>query len=428
MLSKELNDLLTRTGPGTPCGELMRRYWQPVALAEELPPGGPPVPVRLLGEDLVLFRDDAGRPGLLGLHCAHRGADLSYGRVEDGGLRCLYHGWLYDVDGRCLEQPGEPAGSTFCQKVRQRAYPVVERASALFAYLGPGEPPLLPAYNFLTVPDDHVVAVKLLHECNYLQGNEGNVDLLHVTFLHFNSRDQMPTPVPWDRENLPGHGPAPGCETIDFEPIDVGLRVCKIRRLDDERSYIRVGSFVLPNLSPTPGGQTNWHVPIDDIHHWKYTFIFSNDGPIDREGILRGRADVTPDYRPTYNRSNRYGQDRASMRNGSYSGMRANFQVHDLFATECAGPIQDRTQEHLAVSDRPIIEARKIMLAAIKDVQEGRDPPGVVRDPAQNRFPRIATTYGIIPSDVDWKAHCDQLARDKGTSWQTRYAAGTTAS
>jgi phthalate 4,5-dioxygenase len=238
----------------------------------------------------------------------------------------------------------------------------------------------------------------------------------------------MPTPVPWDRENLPGHGPAPGCETIDFEPIDVGLRVCKIRRLDDERSYIRVGSFVLPNLSPTPGGQTNWHVPIDDIHHWKYTFIFSNDGPIDREGILRGRADVTPDYRPTYNRSNRYGQDRASMRNGSYSGMRANFQVHDLFATECAGPIQDRTQEHLAVSDRPIIEARKIMLAAIKDVQEGRDPPGVVRDPAQNRFPRIATTYGIIPSDVDWKAHCDQLARDKGTSWQTRYAAGTTAS
>src|SRR5919202_504158 len=123
MLSKEENDLLTQTGPGTPGGNLLRRYWQPVALAEELPIDGPPLPVRILGEDLVLFRDQEHRIGLLGVHCAHRGADLSYGRLEDGGLRCLYHGWLYDVQGRCLEQPGEPAGSTFCQRVRQPAYP-----------------------------------------------------------------------------------------------------------------------------------------------------------------------------------------------------------------------------------------------------------------------------------------------------------------
>src|SRR5437764_5696014 len=128
MTIEELNVLLTRTGRGTPCGELLRRYWQPVALAEELAPGGPPRPVRLLGEDLVLFRDEQGRPGLLGLHCAHRGADLSYGRLEDGGLRCLYHGWLYDVAGRCLEQPGEPAGSTFKDRVRQTAYPCQETA------------------------------------------------------------------------------------------------------------------------------------------------------------------------------------------------------------------------------------------------------------------------------------------------------------
>src|SRR6266852_8760493 len=153
MLTKEQNELLTQTGPGTPGGALLRRYWQPVALAEELPPGGAPLPVRMLGEDLVLFRDESSRPGLLGRHCAHRGADLSYGRLEDGGLRCLYHGWLYDVTGRCLEQPGEPAGSTFCQRVRHTAYPCVERGGMVFAYLGPGEPPLVPAYEALTVPD-----------------------------------------------------------------------------------------------------------------------------------------------------------------------------------------------------------------------------------------------------------------------------------
>src|SRR5712692_6585710 len=170
MLTKEQNDLLTQTGPGTPGGALLRRYWQPVALAEELPPGGPPRSVRSLGEELVLFRDEGGRPGLLGLHCPHRGADLSYGRLEDGGLRCLYHGWLYDVAGRCLEQPGEPAGSTFKEKIRHTAYPCQEAGGMIFAYLGPGEPPLLPAYLLMGVPAEHVFLRKYFQECNYLQG------------------------------------------------------------------------------------------------------------------------------------------------------------------------------------------------------------------------------------------------------------------
>src|SRR5579871_1839725 len=145
MLAQADNEQLTRVGPGTPCGAMLRRYWQPAALSEELPAGGAPLPVRMLGEDLVLFRDEHGQPGLLGIHCAHRGADLSYGRLEDGGLRCLYHGWLYDRTGRCLEQPGEPAGSTFHERIRQTAYPCQEVAGIIFAYLGPGEPPLLPA-------------------------------------------------------------------------------------------------------------------------------------------------------------------------------------------------------------------------------------------------------------------------------------------
>src|SRR4051812_43647372 len=142
--------MLTLTGPGTPGGEMLRRYWQPVALSKELPEGGAPLPIRIMSEDLVLFRDDSGEIGLLGIHCAHRGADLSYGRLEDGGLRCIYHGWLYDVTGRCLEQPGEPAGSTFHERIRQPAYPCVEQAGVIFAYLGPGDPPELPNYEFLT--------------------------------------------------------------------------------------------------------------------------------------------------------------------------------------------------------------------------------------------------------------------------------------
>ena len=144
MVSVQENELLTRIGPGTPGGELLRRYWQPAALAEELPTGGAPLPVRLLGEELVLFRDADGHPGLLGLHCAHRGADLSYGRLEDGGIRCIYHGWLYDRTGRCLEQPGEPAGSTFHERIRHTAYPCEERAGLVLTYMGPGDPPLLP--------------------------------------------------------------------------------------------------------------------------------------------------------------------------------------------------------------------------------------------------------------------------------------------
>src|SRR4051812_6201725 len=184
MLTQEENDLITRTGPGTSCGDMIRRYWQPAALSEELPFDGAPLPIKLLGEDLDLFRDDDGRPGLLGLHCSHRGADLSYGRTEDGGLRCIYHGWLYDRAGRCLEQPGEPAGSTFHERIRQTAYPCQEVGGVIFAYLGPGEPPLFPDYELFRVPAAHRWVHKHYHECSYLQGNEGNIDTVHVRFLH----------------------------------------------------------------------------------------------------------------------------------------------------------------------------------------------------------------------------------------------------
>src|SRR5919106_1633715 len=165
-MTREENELLTRTGPGTRCGELMRRYWQPAALSEELPAGGAPLPIKLLSEDLVLFRDDHGPAGLLGLHCAHRGADLSYARVEDGGLRCIYHGWLYDIHGKVVDMPGEiDGGAGFRDSICHKAYPVEERAGVIFAYLGPGKPPLLPNYDFLMAPEPQRFVTKYLQSC-----------------------------------------------------------------------------------------------------------------------------------------------------------------------------------------------------------------------------------------------------------------------
>ena len=176
MLTQEENRLIALTGPGTPGGALMRRYWHPIALSEELPPCGAPMPIEILGEQLVLFRDERGRPGLLGLYCSHRCADLSYGRIEDGGLRCLYHGWLYDIDGRCLDQPAEPPGSRYKDEIRHLAYPIIERAGLLFAYMGKDEPPLLPGYEFLNAAPAHLYLQKTYMECNYLQALEGDLD------------------------------------------------------------------------------------------------------------------------------------------------------------------------------------------------------------------------------------------------------------
>src|SRR4030095_6941080 len=182
---KEENDLLTRTGLGPACGAALRRYWQPAALSEELPPGGAPLPVTLFSEDLVLFRDEQGRPGLIELHCAHRGADLSYGRLEDGGLRCIYHGWLYDIHGKIIDMPGEEnGGASFRDSICQKAYPCKEEGGVVFAYLGPDEPPLLPNYEFLAVPAKQRFVTKYLQSCNYLQANEGNIDPIHASFLH----------------------------------------------------------------------------------------------------------------------------------------------------------------------------------------------------------------------------------------------------
>jgi phthalate 4,5-dioxygenase len=418
LLSAEKNELLTRTGAGTPCGELMRRYWHPIALAEELPPGGAPLPVRVFGEDYVLFRDEQGRPGLLDIHCAHRGADLSYGRLEDGGLRCIYHGWLYDVQGRCLEQPGEPAGSTFCEKIRQPAYPVVERADALWAYLGPGEPPLFPNYEWLTLPTENVFALKLFHECNFQQGNEGNIDYLHLSFLHYNrGQDRGDEALPFN-----SRGAAPWRELVEGDRVPTGLRVCRIRQLEGKK-HLYMGTYLMPSAfafdnSTTDGYSINWHVPIDDVTHWKYTFLFSREHPLDKAAMRQGRNKVDERYHGLLNKSNRYGQDRASMKEETYSGIGLIFQAQDACVTEGAGPIQDRTREHLGVSDVTVIQARELMFEAIQTVQDGQEPQHVLRRAEDNRFTWPIVWSGTVDDDTDWRAFFQGMDRQAESQLQ----------
>ncbi len=417
MITRQKNQLLTQVGPGTPAGELLRRYWQPVALSEELSSGGPPLAVTILGEELVLFRDDQGRPGLLGLRCSHRGTDLSYGRVEDGGLRCLYHGWLYDICGRVLEQPGEPGGGKHRGSIRHPAYSCEEAGGVIFTYMGPGEPPLLPNYEFLNVSPEHRFVAKIFHECNYQQANEGNIDPVHLSFLHrfLESREERYSGVRGTEEshyNLVGRDIAP---SIEVELTDFGVRIYTVRKQGADKVYLRVSYFILPNLSAFPGQtggegySVNWHVPIDDTHHWKYTFVFSRGEPLDKALISRARSELTSDHRLVRDNANRYIQDRESMKTKTYSGMGYGFQAHDVFATSSQGAIQDRTQEHLVSSDKAIVAARKLLEKAIRDVQEGREPPHVIRALSLNRFPHLLVISDMIPEATDCKEYTKSL-------------------
>ena len=415
MLTQEENDLLTFTGPGTPAGALLRQYWQPIALSEELPEHGAPLPVRLLSEDLVLFRDDQGRPGLLGLHCSHRRADLSYGRVENGGLRCLYHGWLYDIHGNCLEQPCEL--HEFRDKVHHPAYPCQEKAGLIFAYMGAGAPPLLPAYEALRAPSGHRLVTKIFHECNYFQANEGNLDPSHVSFLHRQSN--VPQNLKRTVHGTDGKLPlalyaADIAPEIEAEETDFGIRIFSIRKTEEARTFFRVTNFIIPNLATIPGPMSGdgynlyWHVPIDDTHHWRYDIVFRRSAPMDEKDIQRNQEildELTADHKPIRNKSNRYLQDRESMKSWSFSGMGRIFNVQDTAIVEGCGPIADRTQEFLGPADKAIIAARRMVLRAIRDLDAGREPPHVIRRTEANRFPHLMVVSEVITDGSDWKSY-----------------------
>ncbi|KAA9165517.1 aromatic ring-hydroxylating dioxygenase subunit alpha [Amycolatopsis acidicola] len=390
MLSREDNELVTRTGPGTPAGGLLRAYWQPAALVSEMPPDRPVKALRLLGEDLVLYKKDSGGWALVSRFCAHRGVDLSFGRLEDGGLRCLYHGWLYGSDGRCLEQPAEPEHSRFHEKVRIAAYPCEERNGIVFAYLGGGTPPEFPAYDCFLAPEEYTFAFKGLWECNWLQGVEGGIDPSHVSFLHrFLDEDPRETYGQQFAEEVAGTGETLSSlvgrsyrPDIEVEPAEHGLRVFAVRTLTETLNHVRVTNLLFPNAFVVPFGNDRafcqWHVPVDDENHHWFMILYDFRAPTDQETLLRQRLPgvTLPDYRPVRNRDNDWGFDPAEQRSATYTGMGLDINVHDQWAVESMGRVQDRTVERLGVSDRAVTANRRLLLRSIAAHASGRPLPG----------------------------------------------------
>jgi nitrite reductase/ring-hydroxylating ferredoxin subunit len=408
MFPREENELLTRVGPGTAMGDLMRRYWLPALLSEEIArPDCPPVRVRLLGEDLVAFRDSEGRVGLLDEHCSHRGTSLFYGRNEECGLRCIYHGWKYDFEGNVLETPAEPAGSDFKQKIHHPAYPCKEVAGIVFSYMGPREKmPLFPAYEWVSLPEDRMHVVKSYLECNYLQGIEGDFDSSHTTFLHCNNLADL---ARLNRDGAP---------KLDAEETVYGMRAISIRKLADEQSYVRVSPFIMPAFSIVPGPATakfedndsrafRFWIPIDDTTTWFY-ILTMRDAPFSQDEKAGARIWVDAGYRRIRNAGNDYLQDRELQRTRIYSGIKAVIPAEqDGCATESMGPIYDRTKEHLGYSDKTIIALRKVLLQAARGVREGREPPHIIRDASANDFSRLRAVKGVVPANHSWRELLD---------------------
>lgn len=412
MLKKEQNDLITLTNRETPGGELMRRYWHPVALSEELS-ADEPLATRIFGEDLVLFRDAAGQPKLIDRYCPHRGVDLSYGRLERDGIRCIYHGWLMSGDGRCLEQPGEPASSSYKDKIRHQAYPCHEAGGLILTYMGPGRPPRLPDFPFMSCPPEQTWCTKLHHACNYLQGNEGNVDPQHLSFLHvaFGAHNSLDPNI----NDLISADVAP---ELDVEETAYGYRIFTTRNVEADQKLVRITNFIMPNCSafdgvplfnprkdphqPNLGYQIHWHVPIDDGAHWKYTILYRYRGPIDRElvsNVFFGEIDEN--YRSLRNAQNRYLQSRQEMQTKTFAGVGRNFYDQDLVAVETQGRIMDRSREHLGTTDRPIILMRRQLLKAIDDIRAGRDPLFVERDGSPNALEDLFVRANTLPASTD---------------------------
>ncbi len=432
MLSQQQNDLITRIGPKTPAGVLMRRYWQPAALVEELAGNRPVKPVKLLGENLVIFKNGHGEYGLMERHCPHRGADLAYGRLEDGGLRCSFHGWLFATDGQCLQTPAEPDDSNLCKNIRLKAYPVREKSGILFAYMGPGEPPALPDFDCFVAPDEYTFAFKGMIDCNWLQALEVGIDPAHASFLHRFFEDEDPDAgygKQFRGESADSDMPMtkvlrefPRPE-IEVDATDYGLRITTLRKISETNTHVRVTNAIFPHGIVIPMSKemtiTQWHVPVDDTHCYWYAIFTSFGAKVDKTEMRRQRLELysLPDYISTKNKANDYGFDPHEQEHDTYTGMGADINVHDQWAVESMGPIQDRTQEHLGKSDKAIVAYRKMLVKAIEQAGKGETPIMALDAAAAKSVTGPVAVDGIGPAA--WQNYPAQLdaQRRKAAAW-----------
>jgi 5,5'-dehydrodivanillate O-demethylase len=364
MLTAEENEFFTRVGPGTPMGELLRRYWHPVAVAAELTDENPTRFVRILGEDLVLFRDKSGNAGLIQDHCAHRGASLLYGRVEERGIACAYHGWLYDTAGNCLECPAEPSGSMFHLTVKMRAYPVQKFVGLYWAYLGPLPAPVIPKYDVWTRDDGiRILEVYPRLDCNWLQAMENTMDSAHVWILHQDAGTRVLQPPSTTR------GFIDEVERFDYYEVPYGIMKVRVMK----RGEVEEQPLIFPNIT-RQATQTQIRVPIDDTHTTAFFVHFLTDERPSADG-----ADPEAYYVAPFKDPAETPHPAATFKINDFDPWHKPL-VQDHMVWETQGAIADRTTERLATSDKGIVLYREILQREVAKVQQGLDPMAVVRD------------------------------------------------
>jgi phenylpropionate dioxygenase-like ring-hydroxylating dioxygenase large terminal subunit len=414
VLKVEENELITRVGPGTPMGNFMREYWVPAMLSSEVPtPDSDPLRVLLLGEQLIAFRDTRGKVGLIRNNCPHRGASLFFGRNEEAGLRCVYHGWKFDVDGHCVDMPNEPAESDFKSKVKAVAYPTVERGGIVWAYLGPRQtPPPLPDLEGNMQADSARTARANQLPCNWLQILEGDIDTTHVGFLHYGGLQA--------EEQIPGSFSEfqLRVKTAHFEVIDTegGAAYGARRPAADDQVYWRVAQWCFPFYTFTPPGVLgtkkggNARVPMDDHHTMTFTMTSGRPRPAQQTGsspffqqpMQPNTTDWYGRFRPVQQPENNYLQDRdAQRRNSGFNGYTGitGVGMQDAAMTTSMGAIYDRSQEHLGTTDAMVIRVRRRLIAAVQaHMNHGLTPPGV-DDPEAYR---VRSGGVFLPPEADW--------------------------
>ena len=433
-MTREDNELLTRVGPGTPMGQLFRQYPIPVLQSSELAPGGPPRRVRLLGEDLIAFRTRRGAVSIMGEGCQHKYASLYYGRIEDDGMRCVYHGWKYGFDGRCLDMPNVPPEFQFKDRIRHPAYPCVEKAGVVWTYMGGGsECPALPELEFLLVPDAQRAYRVDYQNCNYMQAMEGGIDPAHGAFLHGPLHSMSLA----DTSALEPHGTelagdrkigrtftiafATGQRTPRVETVetDYGMMTAGRRDASADEYLYRINHFLMPfyTMPPADGIESylaHMWVPVDDEHHVNWLVMWNPNRALnaeERDSHKSSHMPPTPEafgnIRLAAQRSNDYFMDweiHATRRFGI-----PTIHLEDVAVTESQGPIVDRTKEHLTQADEPVVAARRRLMNAARALRERGEVPVGARAPEMYREIRGASL--TLPKTSAWgKAMQEQRA------------------
>ena len=392
MVTREENEILTRTGPGTPMGDALRRYWVPALLSYELPePDCPPVRVKLLGEDLVAFKDTDGRIGLLEEFCAHRRSSLFLGRNEECGLRCVFHGWKYDVHGNCTDMMNEPPESDFKDKIKLLAYPTLELGDVIWTYMGPKDQiPVQPKFEWTQVPSTHRQVSKNVQDNNWLQGLEGGVDTSHATILHQHLTTETKRAGYALGTEFVNSAPA----TVEVDPTDYGYRYVGIRAMGERGNFVRSYHFIMPwhqirpqqfgsmGAPPRPFIAGHMWVPMDDqismVYNWAFTYGTEPLTEKERAEFEEGKGpdDMLPDFRNIRNRDNDWLMDRQVQKTETFTGIEG-INNQDQAVQESMGYIVDRTKENLSTADMAIVHTRRLLLQAARTVADGGDPPAL---------------------------------------------------